>query len=133
RTTDSTMPYMTLIHSEPLTPCRPPCTAMAAPVNPATSAWLSLVGIPKAQANVAHNTMANRAAQRATMASYEFSPKSTILVMVSATVALSILIRNTPRKLQTAAIKMAARTGMHRVTTQVAIALGASVQPLTRI
>ena len=40
---------------------------------------------------------------------------------------------NTPRKLNTAAIRIAPRADMHRVTTQVAMALGASVQPLTRI
>ena len=124
---------MTLIHSLPLTPSSPPCRAMAPPVRPAISAWLSLVGIPKYQARTAHTTMAKRAALKATMASWELVPKSTIFVMVSATVAFSILMRKTPRKLKTAAIRIAALTGMHRVTTQVAIAFGASVHPLTRI
>ena len=40
---------------------------------------------------------------------------------------------STPRKLQPAAIKMAARGPMERVETQVAMALGASVQPLTKM
>ena len=40
---------------------------------------------------------------------------------------------NTPRKLNTAAIMIAARGLIERVEMQVAIALGASVQPLTRI
>ena len=53
--------------------------------------------------------------------------------MVSATVALSSVITNTPRKLNTAAIRIAARGLMERVEMQVAIALGASVHPLTRI
>ena len=77
--------------------------------------------------------MAKSAALKATIASWEFVPKSTILVMVSATVAFSILMRKTPRKLNTAAIRMAALADIHRVTTQVAMALGASVQPLTRM
>ena len=53
--------------------------------------------------------------------------------MVCATVALSIVITNTPRKLNTAAMKIAARGPMERVEMQVAIAFGASVHPLTRI
>jgi hypothetical protein len=53
--------------------------------------------------------------------------------MVSATVALTRLITNTPKKLKTAAIRIASLGGRQRVTTQVAIALGASVQPFTRI
>jgi hypothetical protein len=39
----------------------------------------------------------------------------------------------TPRKFMPAAIRMAALGSMDRVETQVAIALGASVHPLTRI
>ena len=106
---------------------------MAPPVSPAISAWLSLVGIPKYHAAVAHTTIANRAALNATMASWELEPKSTIFVIVSATVAFTILIKRTPRKLKTAAIKIAAPGGIQRVTTQVAMAFGASVHPLTRI
>jgi len=44
-----------------------------------------------------------------------------------------IVITNTPKKLKTAAIRIADRTDIERVETHVAIALGASVQPLTRI
>ena len=40
---------------------------------------------------------------------------------------------STPRKLNTAAMAMAAPAFIARVDTQVAMALGASVQPLTRI
>ena len=50
-----------------------------------------------------------------------------------ATVAFNILIRNTPRKLKAAAIRIAARADIQRVTTQVAMAFGASVQPFTKI
>ena len=39
----------------------------------------------------------------------------------------------TPRKLNTALMMMAGRTFMQRVEMQVAIALGASVHPLTKI
>ena len=41
---------MTLIHSSPLTPARPPWMAMAAPVRPAIRLWLSEVGMPKTEA-----------------------------------------------------------------------------------
>jgi hypothetical protein len=53
--------------------------------------------------------------------------------MVWATVALTKVIRNTPKKLKTAAIKIAARGPIERVETQVAMAFGASVHPLTKI
>jgi len=46
---------------------------------------------------------------------------------------LSMVMRKTPRKLKTAAIRIAYFAVMARVETQVAMALGASVQPLTRI
>ena len=53
--------------------------------------------------------------------------------MVIATVELIIVITRTPIKLQTAAMIMAASTSIERVDTQVAMALGASVQPFTKI
>ena len=40
---------------------------------------------------------------------------------------------NTPRKLNTALIRIALRGLKHRVVTQVAIAFGASVHPFTKI
>ena len=40
---------------------------------------------------------------------------------------------STPRKLKMALMMIAARTFMHRVVTQVAIAFGASVQPFTKM
>ena len=43
------------------------------------------------------------------------------------------VMMNTPRKLNTALVRMAARTDRHRVAMQVAMALGASVQPLTKM
>ena len=56
-----------------------------------------------------------------------------MLLMVEATELLIWVITNTPRKLKKALIQMADRTGMHRVVTQVAMALGASVHPFTKI
>ncbi len=46
---------------------------------------------------------------------------------------VSFVMNNTPKKLKTAAMSTALRADIDRVETQVAIALGASVQPLTRI
>ena len=53
--------------------------------------------------------------------------------MVAATLAFIMVITNTPRKLNTAAIIMALRTPMALVETHVAMALGASVHPFTNI
>ena len=70
---------MTLIHAAPLMPPKPFWIATAAPEMPAISAWLSLVGMPKYHAMVAHNTIANMPAQSAMVASPAFVPKSTML------------------------------------------------------
>ena len=107
--------------------------ATAAPERPAISAWLSLVGMPKYHAAVAQITMAAMAAQRAIKDRCAFSPKSTMLYMVMATEALIAVMTKTPRKLKIAAMIMAFRTPIAFVETQVAIALGASVQPLTNM
>ena len=53
--------------------------------------------------------------------------------MVMATVEFTIVITITPAKLQTAAMMIASSTSIDRVETQVAIALGASVHPFTKI
>ena len=50
---------------------------------------------------------------------------------VSATVAFTDVTHSTPKKLQTAASRTAERNGRVPVTTAPAMALGASVQPLT--
>ena len=110
----------------------PASTAAAAPDTPAIKAWLSLVGMPKYQAAVAHTTIAKSAAHSATTASSVFPPKSTIFAIVWATFALTAVIAKTPKKLNTAAIKMALRGVILRVETQVAIAFGASVHPFTK-
>ena len=77
--------------------------------------------------------MENSAAHKAMRASRVFVPKSTMLLMVEATELLIWVMTNTPRKLKMALIQMALRTPMQRVVMQVAIALGASVQPLTKM
>ena len=53
--------------------------------------------------------------------------------MVEATEELMWVMTSTPRKLKAALIRMAGRTRMQRVLMQVAMALGASVQPLTKM
>jgi hypothetical protein len=50
-----------------------------------------------------------------------------------ATFAFTIVMTNTPKKLNTAAIKIAFFAVIERVETHVAMAFGASVQPLTNI
>lgn len=91
------------------------------------------MGIPNAQASTAQTTIANIAALKAMEASCALEPKSTILYIVSATFGDKSVITRTPRKLNTAAMAMALRGFIARVATQVAMALGASVQPFTRI
>ena len=91
------------------------------------------MGIPNTHASTAQSTIAKSAALSVIIAMLGSEPKSTIFVIVSATVALMSVITKTPRKLKTAAMRIAAPGLMQRVTTQVAIAFGASVQPLTRM
>jgi len=89
--------------------------------------------MPKYQAAVAQMTIDARAPLRAIELARVSVPKSTMLLMVIATLLLISVITNTPRKLKTAAIKMAFLGLIARVEIHVAIAFGASVQPLTRI
>ena len=95
--------------------------------------WLSLVGMPRKLAPVEYTTMENSAAQRAMSASCAFPPKSTILLIVKATELLMCVMMKTPMKLNMALMRMAGRTPIQRVEMHVAIALGASVQPLTNM
>ena len=53
--------------------------------------------------------------------------------MVDATELLICVMTNTPRKLKIALIQIALRVLMQRVVMHVAIAFGASVQPLTKM
>ena len=108
-----------------------PCRAMAAPVSPAMSEWLWLVGMPKNHATVPHTMMATMAAMSAMSDCCASPPKSTMLNMVWATAAVTSDTRSRPKKLQTAAMRMAALGFMARVETTVAMALGASVAPFT--
>ena len=114
-------------------PPKPPCSAMAAPVIPAIREWLWLVGMPKAQAATPQTMMATMAAARATSAAWLSPPKSTIPKMVLATAVLTDVMSTSPIKLHTAAITMAGVGRMAFVPTTVAMALGASVAPLTTV
>ena len=106
---------------------------MAAPVMPAMREWLWLVGMPKAQATTPHTMMATMAAASATSAAWLSPPKSTMPKIVLATAVLTAVISTRPMKLHTAAMTMAAVGLMARVPTTVAMALGASVAPLTMV
>jgi hypothetical protein len=57
----------------------------------------------------------------------------TILVIVSATLALTSVMNPAPSVLKMTAMMTAARGVMQRVETAVAMALGASVHPLTKM
>ena len=80
-----------------------------------------------------YTTMENSAAHSAMSAIWVFAPKSTMLEMVEATLALMCVMMNTPRKLKMALMMIAVLGGRQRVVTQVAMALGASVQPFTKM
>ena len=89
--------------------------------------------MPKYQAAVAQMTMDANAPIKATDAAWGSPPKSTMLEMVTTTLVFIIVITKTPRKLKTAAMMIALRGFMARVPMAVAMALGASVQPLTNM
>ena len=59
--------------------------------------------------------------------------KLTMSLMVMATDEMISVITRTPMKLKAAAMRIAGFASMQRVVTQVAMALGASVQPLTKM
>ena len=109
------------------------CIAIAAPERPAIRLWLSLVGIPTLAAATLYTTIENNAAHSPISASCVFSPKSTMLLIVEATELFIWVIIRTPRKLKTALVIMADLTPMLRVPMHVAMALGASVHPFTKI
>ena len=85
----------------------------------------------EARARGVHDDGEERRAQRDERL-LEFPPKSTMLLIVKATELLMCVMIKTPRKLKMALIRIAGRTPMQRVLMHVAIALGASVQPLTK-
>ena len=111
----------------------PPGSAAAAPDSPATRAWLSLVGMPNRQASTAQHTMAVMAAHRAARASKVLRPKSAMEKIVSETAPPAAAAHRLPSRLQAAASQAARRKGRAPDTTAEAMALGASVQPLTRM
>ena len=116
-----------------LTPSRPPETASAPPVRPAIRAWLSEVGMPKAQAPRPQATMPTVAAARAMRAAWVSPPKSTMPEMVSATAVEMNDIATRPTKLQMTDMRIAESTSIERVPTGSAMALAASVAPLTKM
>ena len=77
--------------------------------------------------------MEKRAAESAMRAVSVSAPKSTMLLIVEATEAFTLVMISTPRKLNAALMRIAGRGLMHRVVMHVAIAFGASVHPLTKI
>ena len=80
-----------------------------------------------------HTMMATIAAANATRAACSSPPKSTILKMVWATADDTVVMPTKPMKLQTAAMAIAWFGFIARVPTTVAMALGASVAPLTMV
>ena len=105
--------------------------ANAAPVIPEIRAWLSLVGIPKKQAAVAHTITEIRAQHNEMSAEDGSLPKSAIPYRVWATLGRMRAIMIAPAKLQNAARSKELFGVSERVHTHPAIALGASVQPFT--
>ena len=105
---------------------------MAPPDRPASKAWLSLVGRPNRHAETAHSTMDSRAAFSAAAAP-PGSEKATSSPMVSATAGKHRQARAAPAKLQAAASHTPRRKVRAPEPTAVAMALGASVHPLTKI
>ena len=102
-----------------------PADARPAPPSPATSAWVSLVGIPRRAARLDQTI-------RPVMAPpivVRFTALASIIPwpIVAATAVPDI----TPARLKTEAMAIAWRGDKERVPTTVAMALGASVQPFT--
>ena len=96
-------------------------------------AWLSEVGMPKAQAPRPQATMPTVAAARAMSAAWVSPPKSTMPEMVSATAVEMNDMATRPTKLQMTLMRIAESTSMERVPTGSAMALAASVAPLTKM
>ena len=130
---DTKRPEKTFFHSSILIPDMLLLIATAAPESDATRAWLSLVGIPKNQAATAHRIIEISAAFIAIVAVFVSLPKSEILAIDETTFPLKCDIINTPRKFITAARRIAFLGVIVFDDMQVAIAVGASVQPLTII
>src|SRR3990172_6247289 len=103
-----------------------PAAASPAPLSPAMRAWLSLVGRPSRQAKVLQTMMDSIAA-----ATTERSMTSGLMMPLPTVKATAVPVTNAPARLSTAAIATACCGVKTRVATTVAMALGASVQPLT--
>ena len=96
-------------------------------------AWLSEVGMPKAHAPRPQATMPTVAAASAMRAACVSPPKSTMPEMVSAMAVEMNDMATRPTKLQMTLMKIAESTSIERVPTGSAMALAASVAPLTKM
>lgn len=128
---DMMIPRITAFHSCSCIDESEVFVASALPQTLDMSAWLSLVGNPLNEANVAHRITVMRATEREIIAAFESLPKSAMPYKVFATVGEIIAINNAPRKLHIPARSSAAFGLNALVDTHPAIALGASVQPFT--
>ena len=126
-------PEMTFFHSLRLMALIFLFTATAAPVRDAIRAWLSLVGMPKNQAATAHITIERSAALIASDAVLLSLPKSEMFVIDETTFPLNCDITKTPEKFIIDARIIAFFGVIVLDEIQVAIAVGASVQPFTII
>src|SRR5215211_5379190 len=124
KTLEKTRPIITFCHPVQ-TRTEEPAEARPAPAKPATRAWLSLVGMPHRAATLDQTTIPTIAPPTVVRVTALGSMMS--LPMVAATAVPD----STPRRLKTDAMARAPRGDRARVPTTVAMALGASVQPLT--
>ncbi len=132
-TVETNRPDMVLSISSDDTELKSCDKATDAPASEAISAWLSLVGIPNNHAVTAHTIIVIIEEHKVRHANSGLFPKSAIPVIVSTTLPLNNDIRVTPRKFIAEARNIAFWGLIDFVEIQVAIAVGASVQPLTVI
>ena len=130
---DRNSPATTLAQASALSRAAWPPRARAAPASPAIRAWLSLVGRPNRQASTAHTRMDSKAAHRAVSAASSPPGKTMRSSTVAATAGNSRQAIAAPRKLHPAASHTPCRKVREPEPTAVAMALGASVQPLTKM
>lgn len=133
RIVDVNNPRITLIHSDILIHNIDFVRAVAAPETEATRAWLSLVGMPKNHAVTAHMIIDKSEAHSARVTVFLSQSNVAMFVIEEATFPLKRDIIKTPKKFITAA-RIIAFFGVKVLDDmQVAIAVGASVHPLTII
>ena len=114
----------------PLIPC---CIAIAAPDSPAIRLWLSLVGMPREEAAALYYNDGEQRRTQGDQCVSGIGSKIHHVAYGSRDRAVDFVMTRTPRKLKTALIQIAVRSLKHPVVIHVAIALGASVHPLTKM